>query len=209
MDAVVGSKALLETYGVREQLRCTLVGWSVDEFVVLKAPLNPGIRSRVTDGSQLAVRYLHGGELVGFRAEYIDFIFRPLPLLFVSYPDRFERHGLRGSARVSYSCLATLSAKGATYRGLLLDISEGGCRFCFDAEVPEPKLAKGDELEGYFTLLGSAETFEFRGTVASTERLRIRRELGLRFDPRGTRLPEDLGAYLDEVGEMMARLKRS
>lgn len=207
MQAAVGARMLLETYGVKDRIKCRLVGWVEDEFVVLQAPLTPGIRSRVTANSQMAVRYLHEGDLIGFRAEYIDFLIRPIPLLLISYPERFEVHSLRDSKRLSCSCMASLTVKGGLYNGLLVDLSRGGCRFRFEPGQTIPQLKKGDPAEGYFSTLGSAETYNFSGVVASTERVRQHREVGLMFDASKTTLPEDLTAYLEEVGEMLGSLK--
>ncbi|MBU1248369.1 MAG: flagellar brake protein [Proteobacteria bacterium] len=207
MEAKVGISALVETYGVKERIKCSLVGWSKEEFVALKAPLTPGIRSRVTTGSQLAIRYLHEGNLIGFRAEYIDFIARPFPLLFVSYPFRFEKHALRGNRRVGCNFLATVSVRGATYQGIILDISHGGCKFVFAVEGGLPKLQKNEPVEGYFTLLGNPQTFPFKGSVATLEGYRLRGQVGFSFSSQGTQLPEDLTSYMDEVADLHARLK--
>ncbi len=208
MNANVGISVLLETYGVKERIKCLLVGWVRNDFVVLKAPLTPGIRSRITEGSHLAVRYLHEGNLIGFRAEYIDFIVRPYPLLFISYPHGFEVHSLRGKCRLECNFLATLVGKGGMHRGVILDISQGGCKFFFDADQGAvPKMVIGDEVEGYFNTLGSPQTHPFKGVVASVENLSRKREVGLRFDMSGTQLPDDLQGYMDEVSEILSRLK--
>lgn len=207
MDAKIGTSVLLETYGIKERIKCKLVGWVREEFVVLKAPLSAGIRSRVTDGSHLAVRYLHQGKLIGFRAEYIDFIARPYPLLFVSYPLLFEVHALRGKRRVDCSFLTTLAAKGGTYQGVILDISDGGCRFSFETEQGMPSLSIGDSVEGYFSTLGSVQTHPFKGKVASVEDYKIKGEVGLSFMSQGTKLPDDLLSSMEEVAATLARLK--
>lgn len=208
MDATVGISALLETYGVKERIKCTLAGWSRGEFVVLKAPLTPGIRSRVTDGSQMAIRFLNKGDLVGFRAEYIDFVVRPFPLLFVSYPYKFETHTLRGKHRLECNLLGTISAAGRPYRGVVLDISPGGCKFFFDPGQDNlPRLQKGQSLEGYFQTLGNSKPHTFRAKVATLEKYKSHSEVSLIFDTKATTLPEDLTNYLDEVAEMLTRLK--
>lgn len=207
MEATIGITALLETYGVKERVKCKLVGWSLGEFVVLKAPLSPGIKSRVTDGSQMAVRYLHKGELVGFRAEYIDFVVRPFSMLFVSYPYKFETHTLRGKHRLECNLLGVLSVAGLPCRGVILDISPGGCKFFIDPGQDRlPKLQKGQMLDGYFHTLGNPEPHSFKAKVASLDRFASKNEVGLVFDTQVTSLPDDLTSYLDEVAEMLARL---
>lgn len=208
MDAHVGISVLLETYGVRDRIKCKLAGWSKDEFVALKAPLTPGIRSRVTEGSQMSVRYLHGGELVGFRAEYVDFVVKPFPLLFVSYPFMFETHSLRGGHRLECNLLAALSVNRNSYRGVILDISPGGCRFFFDPEEgPLPELAKELQVDGYFSILGGSSPHPFEARVASVEHYKSRGEVGLRFENPDAALPAGLTTYLDEVSEILLRLK--
>lgn len=208
MNAQIGATALLETYGVKERVKCKLAGWGKDEFVMLKAPLSPGIRSRVTEGSQLAIRYLHQGELVGFRAEYIAFLVRPFPLLFVSYPYSFETHTLRGNHRLNCNLLATLAVAGTSFRGVILDISPGGCRFFFDPDDgPLPRLSLETTVTGYFSMLGSSQTHPFKAKVASLDRYKDRGEVGLRFDSAETTLPVGLDDYLAEVADILLRLR--
>ncbi|MGE4293795.1 MAG: PilZ domain-containing protein [Desulfovibrio sp.] len=207
MDVTIGTGVMMESSGALDRIKCHMVGYLKDEFVVLKLPLVPGIRSRVPEGAMLTFRYLQRGRLVSFRSVVKYYTATPYSLLFVTYPKRFEQHDLRREQRFTCNFPAVLNFIDREYKGLLLDLSTGGCRFFFDDQAgpPPPNLRKGSRVRGQFRPPNS-EALAFRAEVASLEGYRTTRTASLRFGAEDLVLPVDLAAFLSETQVLLNRM---
>lgn len=197
----------MESGGALDRIKCHAVGYLKDEYVVLKLPLVPGIRTRVPEGSMLTFRYLQRGRLITFRSVVKHYIATPYSLLFVTYPHRFEQHDLRREQRFTCNFPAILSFSEREYKGLLLDFSTGGCRFFFDAQYTTPpvNLRKGSRVRGEFRPPNS-EPLEFKAEVASLEGYKQTHTVSLRFGAEDAVLPPELAAYMSETQVLLDRM---
>lgn len=207
MDVTIGAAVMMESSGALDRIKCHMVGYLKGEYVVLRLPLVPGIRSRVPEGSMLTFRYLQRGRLLSFRSVVKHYTAMPFSLLFVTYPKRLERHELRREQRFTCNFPAKLVFMQHEYRGLLLDLSSGGCRFFFDEQVlPAPaNLRKGSRVRGEFRPPNEAP-LPFQAEVASLESYRQTRTASLRFGENDLVLPAQLEEFLTETQVLLDRM---
>ncbi|WP_051142013.1 PilZ domain-containing protein [Paucidesulfovibrio longus] len=207
MDISIGAAVMMESSSALDRIKCHMVGFQRDEFVVLKLPLVPGIRSRVPEGAMLTFRYLQRGRLVSFRSVVKHYAATPYSLLFLTYPKRFEQHDLRREQRFTCNFPATLHFLDRDYKGLLLDLSTGGCRFFFDDQAgpPPPNLRRGSKVRGEYRPPNSS-SLEFQAEVASLEGYRTTRTVSLRFGEDDMPLPPDLADFLLETQVLLDRM---
>lgn len=208
MDLEIGGPVLMETIGTKDRSKCTFIGFSKHEYVVLRIPLSPGIRSRVAEGSVLVFRYLHQGRLIGFRAQVLHYLATPFSLLFVSYPSKTESHELRRDQRMSCQLLSEVQVGVTNYPGLVLDLSPGGCRFLFDhrSKHAPTKLGTGEIVSGKMMLPVSPQSIAFAASVVAVSREGGWTTLGLRFDHENTAFPDELVTYIRESTFVMDKL---
>lgn len=206
MDITIGASVLMESNGALDRIKCHAVGFLKEEYVVLRVPLIPGIRSRVPDGAMLTFRYLRRGKLVSFRGVVKSYMATPYSLLFVTYPKRLEIHELRREQRFVCNFPALVVAFEQEFNGLLLDLSSGGCRFFFDDQhaAPPRNLRKGLWLKGAFRP-PNAESLPFRGQIVSLEGYSSSHTVNLRF-AKGAPLPPELVAYMSETQGLLDRM---
>ncbi|SKA77727.1 PilZ domain-containing protein [Paucidesulfovibrio gracilis DSM 16080] len=207
MDISIGGSVLMESSGALDRIKCHMVGYVKDEYVLLRVPLVPGIRSRVPEGASLTFRYLRHGKLVSFRSVVKNYIATPYSLLFVTYPNRLDFHELRNEKRYTCNFPALIQAFSQEYSGLLLDLSPGGCRFFFDDKNVEPpgNLRIDLWLRGTFRP-PNTEPIPFRGQIVSLAGYSRTRTVNLRFAPDQAPLTSELREYMSETQEMLDRM---
>lgn len=204
MDIEIGASVLMEFFGIKERMKCQFVGLSGTDFLVLRVPLTPGVRDRLREGNMLTFRYLHQGALVGFRSEIIHYMAAPFSLLFVSYPMEIQTQHLRGSQRVVCNFPAVVESGKRQIKGVISDISAGGCRFIYEPPTGvEFNIRPGESLSGRFHLLEKTQDYPFRARVVSVGLSGGKRFAGLRFDLAQTRLPDSLRDYIDEIAQLL------
>ena len=118
--------------------RSTLIGMEQDAYIIVKLPPMPDIPSKLFQKNHIVVRYFHDGNAYGFRSTLTGLVKEPYRLHFLAYPDSVESLNLRKSQR--HICLIpahigikTLEGGKMDLRGVISDISVGGCSFeCTD-----------------------------------------------------------------------------
>lgn len=137
--AIVPGTRMLATFnGMSDNHACDLIGYQACDYLVVRMPLVPGIRSYLTPGQGIKVRYLQGGTIFGFSAQVLSHVPRPAFLAFISYPDEIEVVELRQHRRVSCLLPASLHGAQGIYKAIMLDLSAGGCKVSVEAERNHP-----------------------------------------------------------------------
>jgi len=113
--------------------RGKLVGAEQGRYLLVKMPHLPDLASKLYQKNHLIVRYLHAGRVYGFRSTLIGMIKEPMRLFVLSYPEAIESHNTRKNER--FDCMIPASVKladhpeGEGWKGIINDMSMGGCRF--------------------------------------------------------------------------------
>ena len=114
------------------RIAADLVGMVHFEYLILRLPWVPGLRSRLVGGSQATVRFVNNGELCGFQSLILTHIAKPSLLLFLEYPEVVEKLALRQHKRVQCALPVQLHSRRGDAHGVIADLSMGGCRMAVD-----------------------------------------------------------------------------
>lgn len=118
--------------GPEGRIAADLVGMVHFEYIILRLPWVPGLRTRLVGGASVTVRFISNGELCGFQATVITHIAKPSLLLFLEYPEVVEKLALRQHKRVQCALPAQLHSRRGDAPGVIGDLSQGGCRMVVD-----------------------------------------------------------------------------
>jgi c-di-GMP-binding flagellar brake protein YcgR len=126
----IGAQVLISRSGQEDRrMACEFAGASTNEFLIIKAPLIPGVKDMFREGDGVTVRYLAKGVLYGFRVHVLNAVFKPAPLIFIEYPYSVEKIELRRDTRVD--CMLPCSIElesGDSVSAMIIDLSLSGCR---------------------------------------------------------------------------------
>lgn len=118
--------------GPEGRIAADLVGMVHFEYLILRLPWVPGLRSRLVGGVSATVRFVSEGELCGFQAPVMTHIAKPSLLLFLEYPEVVEKLALRQHKRVQCALPVQLHSRRGDAQGVIADLSRGGCRMAID-----------------------------------------------------------------------------
>lgn len=118
--------------GDEGRIAADLVGMVHFEYLILRLPWVPGLRSRLVGGATATVRFVSQGELCGFQAPIITHIPKPSLLVFIEYPQVVEKLALRQHKRVNCALPVQLHSRRGDAQGVIADLSQGGCRMVID-----------------------------------------------------------------------------
>lgn len=114
------------------RIAADLVGMVHFEYIILRLPWVPGLRSRFVNDATATVRFVSNGELCGFQSPILTHIAKPSLLLFLAYPEVVEKLALRQHKRVHCTLPVQLHSRRGDAQGVIADLSRGGCRMAID-----------------------------------------------------------------------------
>jgi c-di-GMP-binding flagellar brake protein YcgR len=143
-----GMHLQLRFQGFAESHKSVLVGMERGAYLICTAPRVSGLWVQLGAKNQTVVRYLHGGVVYGFKSTILGMVEEPFRLLFLSYPEAIETVNLRQHERIPCLIPSGATVAGVAYKGVLLDISVGGCCFAFNLQQDEekPEAKPGDDI---------------------------------------------------------------
>ena len=183
------------------RITAELVGLVHFEYLVLRLPWIPGLRTRLVAGAVVTVRFISDGVLCGFQSEIITHVGKPSLLLFVIYPDVVEKLSIRQHKRIQCALPAQLHSSRGDAKGLLANISQGGCRMLLDArkQTELRQSVAGDELVLRFHLeadsIAKAAKCDVRSVNADSSRI----VLGISFTGKDPEFIVALQSFLEQA----------
>jgi len=143
VQRIAGTKLSLETgtrvivsiddlHGAEERIVADFVGMVHFEYLILRLPWLPGIRTRLVEGISATVRLVSNGELCGFQSPVITHVAKPSLLIFLEYPETVEKLALRKHKRVQCVLPVNLNSSHGDANGAIIDLSLSGCRIVVD-----------------------------------------------------------------------------
>jgi len=131
----VGTDLVLRFEGVEARLKSSLIGMAWGEFLIVRTPKVIDTELLLSRGNPIKVIFIHDGTIYGFLSKCIHHVRVPSPLLFISCPESMERYELRKNLRVDCGIPSTIHLDdGSVYRGVVSDLSLGGCRIAMNHE---------------------------------------------------------------------------
>ncbi|WP_026959293.1 MULTISPECIES: flagellar brake domain-containing protein [Aliagarivorans] len=139
------------TNASKSRLRCKLLGYGVNQMVILQVPQQAKVRFKdlFVEGTGMVARTIAestAGQCLAFRSVVLHLIYKPTLILFISYPKQLQIIDLRHQQRFITEAPCTLTTLAdeksserapATLQGLLTDYSEKGCRIKLEGASEE------------------------------------------------------------------------
>lgn len=122
----------MQQQGDAGRIAADLVGMVHFEYLILRLPWVPGLRSRLVNGASATVRFVSNGDLCGFQTQIVTHIAKPSLLLFIEYPEVIEKLALRQHKRVHCALPVQMHSRRGDAQGVIADLSMGGCRMAVD-----------------------------------------------------------------------------
>ncbi len=203
INAELGCEIFLQVQGFKKRLSSYLVGIIPGSNLIIKTPPLADVQDVLTDGSSVVLRYVHLGQVYGFRSTILRSIIQPSRVTFLSYPDNIEKINLRKIPRVSCYIPATVEYQEITVKGVVMNISRGGVKFTTrELEDLETKqIPAEDQIKISFPILGIEGVKEFQGKVRNKSYDNTEISLGIEFLNIGEDILNLIDEYIKEVKE--------
>lgn len=182
----IGGEVTLEFEGLKKYFKTQLVGMEPGKYIIVKSPNAIGVHTLAISGAYLVMRFIGNGYVYGFTCKVISKTTVPAPILFLTYPATVKKIPLRKTPR--YECLIPAKAhlSDRTFEGLMLNISEGGCKFTarivdyeYDTDAP---VNVDDRLTISFQMPCENETHTYMCTTRHVEFIDNKFIAGLQFN---------------------------
>ena len=202
LDLPFGGEALVEVKSTQRRFKSTFLGMDRGQFVLLRLPANRQLLDVLTPRLELTVRFLmEGGRICGFQSQVAHISVKPYPLLFLTYPRRVEVLKLRKHDRVSCFQPILFYLGGEEVRGVIVNISVGGCRLLVEGDGLEALQANapGEQVIFQFRLFGSEETTYLQGVVKTASMDHDKLALGVAFRDLDIELADQIERFVDTM----------
>jgi c-di-GMP-binding flagellar brake protein YcgR len=138
----IGQRFDLELLDQRKsRCSCELIGFKAGKYVLFRVDDDSLPDRFFINGLAVVCRFLvedSVGECFAFKAELLQLMRFPDKLVVVSFPSEIQRRALRNERRNSIFIPASVRLNldvvhnARSFKGHLIDLSSGGCRFLFD-----------------------------------------------------------------------------
>lgn len=102
------------------------------EYLILRVPSVPGLLNKLIPHTMMEIRFLLDGAVNSFATELLSYAVKPTLMLFAAYPDRMTIQETRRHQRITCALPATLNTIYGDARGIISDLSMGGCKVTLD-----------------------------------------------------------------------------
>jgi hypothetical protein len=152
----------------------SILGWKQDSWLLCEWPFHLGRPISCDPGTQVLLRYLHQGKMIGYSSEVLDAYMQPFPFLLLSFPLTLEVMPLRKCSRTPMNepILIRHRNDGLPVRpsdvltpigGLVIDLSTAGCAILL--QRPMEEFFPGTVLRVEFEIVGIGRVNNLAGLV--------------------------------------------
>jgi c-di-GMP-binding flagellar brake protein YcgR len=179
----IGSQVQIQFSENSDRFNAKFIGMDPGAYLILNLPNLTEVREQIFRGQVIVVRYMTAGTVYGFESKVITLSLQPAKLLFLVYPEKIQTCEIRKHARFdcTFYCRAVVS--GSTCRGIITNISLGGCQYVTD-QLDEEKASRiklEEKLLLNFQTLDGHSIESLAGEVRNVRRNNHRVEIGVRF----------------------------
>jgi len=128
----IGSTLQIQVTGLGTSVT-RLIGMEPGNFILIRIPPMAEIWSKRFEKNQCIIRYIFSGWVYAFRCTLLGVIREPCRMAVLSYPEALENINLRKHERIQCYISADISAGKQLHKGIVSDISLGGCSLKFNA----------------------------------------------------------------------------
>jgi len=187
MGLTIGSYVHVALEGIGS-CRGLFVGMEQGQYLLVKLPMLAGIGNKLYKKNHIIIRYVHGGNIYGFRSTLIGLIRESIRLVIFAYPKMVESINLRKEERFICILPASMHFAGDLEErdglaGFISDLSSGGCSFEIslpvNADFPELKIGALVRLSFSLHDVSPEIVVEAESRTIHKDKSRVR--LGLKF----------------------------
>lgn len=200
LDVGLGTRMLLRTGGLKADIKSELIGVSRNEFLIVKAPVIPGMRTLFAGGENVVVRYLSEGTIFGFHSTMLQSQLKPVPLLFLEYPYQVEKIELRKEKRTQCALPSKVHSKDGIYPAVTVDLSIGGAKLDLTLDALDAEqLCLNEMVILEFVLFQSEKPVLLSCQIKNISAVKQRYTLGLQFDKLDEEARMELQEYIQSL----------
>ena len=187
--------------GEEGRIATELVGMVHFEYIILRLPWVPGLRTRLVSGTSATLRFVSHGELCGFQMPILTHIPKPSLLLFVEYPTTIEKLALRQHKRLQCALPVQIHSRRGDAGGIVADLSNGGCRVAIDVRGQQSlrQTVVGDVLVMRVPLTSDGIPLTVSCAVRSVDLNPAKMILGLAFSEADNGFWKNLALFMDNA----------
>jgi c-di-GMP-binding flagellar brake protein YcgR len=198
----VGAILYIALKGTEGRLKSSVVGSELDKYLIIRTPRVTGTAIMLNEGDNVSVTYLCSGTVYGFQSTLLHQVQKPAPLIFLSWPELIETKDIREHHRIEAYLAATANIHGRECKGMIYDISLGGCRFTATISAPAAEaealqVQVGEPILLTFELPGVGRPLQLSGETRNVAQDSTGSTWGVKF--------ADLDA--DELRELLNHVK--
>jgi c-di-GMP-binding flagellar brake protein YcgR len=199
-----GTPMFLELNGVTGRAQSILIGLCPKRFVLVTAPKPPDGQAQqiypiLYAGNGVTCYTMLPGTAAAFKSHIIRFVVTPFPMLFLSYPANVQLANIRQHARVRCLFEAVLKAGQFDVKGMITDLSFGGCGFVFAADGASPYIDVDMDVDIANLQLASSNDQSVKARVRSSQKRANLERLGLQFDTVPDGMLDELHRFITEA----------
>lgn len=202
----VGERIILQFSGEKGSMKSEVVGYSFDNYIIIRAPAIPGIRNKVLDGKDVIVKFFFDGIVYGFKSDVLNYVTKPESLLFINYPAYIEKVEIRSHSRILCNLPAAVYIKESNLEGIIFDISKGGCRlniYNFNYSLVK-NFAIEEEVRLNFYLPTDTEPLDIKSRAKNINSSSDNVSIGLQFSENDPSV-QKISKYVDYVNRLSNR----
>lgn len=142
----VGTSLQMELLSGQKNARfnVSLIGYVSGISLLVSYPESSELRSGLLDGDELAMRFMNGSAIYGFKTYITRICTDPFKYIHLKFPDKIETAKVRSAQRVRSIIPVSIKGRGNSVLGMgeMTDVSVDGAGFNADTGISET----GDEL---------------------------------------------------------------
>jgi HD-GYP domain-containing protein (c-di-GMP phosphodiesterase class II) len=179
----VGNQVQIEFAGKSDRFNAKFIGMDPGAYLIIHLPSLADFKEQIFKGRGAVLRYICNGTVYGFETKIITYTLQPSRLLFLSYPEKITTCEIRRHARFDCFFFTRAAIGGETYRGIVSNISIGGCLFMTDqlSEKQAANVKLDDPVTLDFQVFDGKGVKDLPGEVRNVRRGENRVEIGVRF----------------------------
>ncbi len=199
----LGTEISIQPEWSDEKIKAFTIGIKPSSYIIINTVSLSDTFNIIKKNDRMIVRYLHSGNIYGFRTKSLGSITIPFKLLFISYPENVEVLSLRKSERVTCNIPANIVLNNLDHKGIVTDMSSGGIKVQINSNAISSynNISLEMPVSISFPLPGLDGIQTFKGIIKRIDRDAISLSLGINFsiiDPAAkTKLDEYLNLIVD------------
>lgn len=183
LNLELGNEVYVKLDDIDYELKMSVMGMQVDELLILRIPKGVDLQEHLSEGKVMTARYTQTGTAYKFTSAVLGYVSHPVPFVMLSYPKRLETPNMRKDTRNECLFRAQVRIRDGNYMGVILNMSEGGCKMVLKLSEDDklPAIGVGDSLDIQVQSEDKQKTGSMKGVVRNLSMAKGKALLGVQF----------------------------